>query len=140
MFLDITDYDQTITPNILQQLIDGNDDNRLKAELNAQSIMEDHLRQRYDVTAVFSATGSARNKSVLKYMLDIVMYFLHRRKAPNSIPQTRTDDYGEAIKWLEKVQKGTASPDLPLLIDTSTNAPRKRTFVGSKKEREDLDF
>ncbi len=139
MFLDITDYEEIIQPAILTQILQGNDSNRIKAELVAQSIMEDYLRAKYDVAIIFATTGSARHKTLVRYMMDIAIYELHARIQSNMVPQLRIDRYDEAMRWLKDVRDGKISPNLPRLLDEN-NAPKKTTFLTSASEKQNFDF
>jgi len=76
-------------------------------------------------TAKFTA-GDDRNKKLKTVVVDICLYNLFSRITPKSIPTVRLIRYDgngdkakseNAISWLEKVQKGNITPDLPVLLD-----------------------
>ncbi len=140
MFLNITDYESTIKLNILEDITEGNDTNRIQAELIAQSIMEDNFRGRYDVALIFGAVGPARHKSVLRYMLDISLYELHTRISFRQIPDIRIERYNLAMQWLKDVRDGKISLDLPLLPEDSPQNIGIGIIVTSTSKRQNFDF
>jgi phage gp36-like protein len=139
MFLQKEDYDNIIRRDILERVIDNNDSYRITAEYNAQSVLETYLRNRYDVTAIFSSIGDNRNRTIVRYMIDIVLYDLFSRIAPEQMNELRLTRYEEAIQWLKDVRDGKISPDLPKNSDDLT-VPKKNTFVSSKYPSQNFDF
>lgn len=112
-FLTETDYEVQIRNWIKQIIIQRKEDVQHQAELAAQAEMESYLRQRYNVAAIFSATGADRNALIIMYMVDIVIYHLHANSAGDVIPELRIIRYNAAKDWLKAVAKGDISPDLP---------------------------
>lgn len=68
----------------------------------------------YDITAIFSATGSNRNPILLLYIKDIAVWHFIQLSNPNVEMELRLERYEKAVKWLEKVQAGKTNPSLPL--------------------------
>jgi phage gp36-like protein len=134
MFLNIADYESTIKLNILEDITEGNDTNRIYAELTAQAVMEDYMRGRYDVALVFGAIGTARHKTVMRYMIDIALYELHTRISFRQIPDIRIERYNLAMQWLKDVREGKISLDLPILPeDNPQNIGITVTSVGKRQ-------
>lgn len=76
-------------------------------------------------TTKFTA-GDNREPKLKTVVIDIVLYNIHSRITPRDIPEIRQIRYDgagnkdkseHAIGWLEKVQKGTITPDLDVLLD-----------------------
>ena len=120
-FLIETDYEVQIRNWIKQIIIQRKEDVRHQAELASQAEMESYLRQRYNVTQIFSATGENRNALIILYMVDIVIYHLHSNTAGDVIPELRIIRYNAARDWLKAVAKGDISPDLPEKPDEGEN-------------------
>ena len=114
VFLTEQDFKDQILDTILDNVIGNNEALLDSAEMKAIAQMTAALNLRYDVPAIFSATGSSRNASVVMYLVDIVLYHLHSRINPGQVPQLRETRYGDAIKWMEMVAKGQFLPDLPV--------------------------
>lgn len=103
---------------------------------------------RYDVAAIFSYTASdtyptldswlnARNKKLLSSVKDIAVWALIKLANPNIDLAFRRTLYEDAIEWLVRIQKGTSSPDLPLLPEvTGAEGTTKGAIVwGSNSKR-----
>ena len=63
--------------------------------------------------ANFFALGDPRNPLVLQFLIEIVLYNIHKRISPQNIPTIRSLAYERAIEWLEQVQRGYITPALP---------------------------
>lgn len=113
-FLLPADYGLQIRDEIRGLLTDGNDVLLDQAATAAQVEMESYLRGRYDVAAVFAATGAARNAQVVMYLVDMALYHLHSRQNPRNVPQIRQDRYEQVISWLKMARRGELSVGLPL--------------------------
>lgn len=57
--------------------------------------------------------GDNRDQQMVLYMIDIALYHVHSRIAPNNIPQLRYDRYTNAIAWLKMCAEGNVTPNLP---------------------------
>jgi len=61
--------------------------------------------------------GDNRSQQLVAFMVDLVLYKLHMRIAPQNIPQLRKDNYNYAIQWLLEAggQNNSITADIPLL-------------------------
>ena len=89
------------------------------AEVEAVEEMSGYLRPVYDTDAVFSASGSDRNRLVVMYTADIALYHMSAALPQKMGAEIRKERYDRAIRWLEGVQSGRIVPDLPLAEDSS---------------------
>lgn len=89
-------------------------------------------RNKYDIAAIFGATGTDRNALILELCKSIAVYYVCRLSNVDIIDEKVKDRYDRAITWLEKVAgvgkfaDGPAiTPDLPVitLADTAENVP-----------------
>lgn len=87
--------------------------NRENAEKEAIEEVSGYLRPRYDTKAIFAAVGDDRNKVVVMRCCDIALYHLVSSRNQRQGMEIRKERYERAVKWLEDVQKGRVSPDLP---------------------------
>ncbi|MAX81739.1 MAG: hypothetical protein CL843_16375 [Crocinitomicaceae bacterium] len=121
-FLEKTDYSTVIKNYVLDAITEADDSIIDTAEGEAISLMSDYLNIRYDVAAIFSATGEDRHNSVVLSCKDITLFLIHQRHNPRKIPKYRTDAYERAIEWLENVRDGERDPfELPLKETTENN-------------------
>lgn len=112
MFLTEDDYIVASSDalNILQQ---STEQRREVAEKMACEEIAGYLRSRYDVEKVFSANGEERNNVIVMYACDVTLYHLVSWLPNKMGREVRKERYERAIKWLNDVQAGRISPDLP---------------------------
>lgn len=84
-----------------------------RVELSALQTILDKLRQRYDVEAI--KTASEKDSRVIQWLIDIMLYRLHKRQNPRGIPDHISADYDATINWLNDIRDGKEHPDLPPL-------------------------
>ena len=105
-------------------------------------------RPRYDVGAIFGATGSERNGLILELCKSIALYYVCRLANVDIIQERVKERYDRAIDWLEKVAgvgkyAGSPSigPDLPVLPPTGDESTVQAfRFGGREKFNHDLDI
>lgn len=112
MFLTTEDYvvASSTALNVLQQC---SEDKRLAAERMAIEEISGYLRSRYDVKKIFAATGDARNDLVVMRTCDVALYHLSSWLPNKMGHEIRKERYELALKWLEGVQAGKITLDLP---------------------------
>lgn len=112
MFLTEDDYivASSTALGVLQQ---SSEDKRNTAERMAVEEVSGYLRSRYDVKKIFAATGSERNDVVVMRTCDVALYHLSSWLPNRMGHEIRKERYELALKWLEGVQTGKITPDLP---------------------------
>lgn len=105
-FIITDDYDASIHSEILDA-ITRNDAQIVEiCEDRAIAEMKGYLSGRYDVNAIFSATGENRHQLVLMMAIDIAIYHLFSISNPRMMSDIRKDRYERAVQWLKDAQKG----------------------------------
>lgn len=122
-FLTDDDYKVMIGEKAMLTIMQNDIGNRQNAETMAQEEVSGYLRSRYDVDAVFAAKDMNRNTMIVMYTCDIALYHLISWLPQKMGYELRKERYERAIKWLESVQNGKVSPDLP-------------TYTGSEGEED----
>jgi phage gp36-like protein len=112
IFLTDTDLGPQIRTEVLT-VVRGSTTNQDTIELAAIAEMQSYLRGKYDVAAIFAATGSDRNAQLVMYCVDILLYHLHSNITPRNVPEIRKQRYDAAIHWLKMVASDKLNPDLP---------------------------
>lgn len=102
-FIQPEDYDASIHSEILGRLTRDDDAVVEICEDRAIAEMRGYLSARYDVDAIFSAEGTARNQLVLMMAIDIAVYHLFCIHNPQKMSQIRKDRYDRAVEWLKQV-------------------------------------
>lgn len=132
MFISTEDYKVVIGGSSLDVVTQADTANRQKAEKEAIEEISGYLRPKYDVGAIFSATGRDRNDYLVMITCDVALYHLFTSINAKMGIDIRKERYERAIKWLEGVQKGTIVPDLPIAVDEH-GEPANPLHFGSEK-------
>lgn len=122
MFIDTEDYKVVIGDAALKVVSQSSPENIANAEAEAIEEISGYLRPVYDTAAIFAATGNDRNRLIVMYTADIVLYHLTASQPQKMGSEIRKERYERAIKWLEGVQAGKIVPDLPL-AGSDDNSP-----------------
>lgn len=134
MFLTEDDYivASSTALGVLQQ---SSEEKRNTAERMAVEEVSGYLRSRYDVKKIFTATGGERNDVVVMRTCDVALYHLSSWLPNRMGHEIRKERYELALKWLEGVQAGKITPDLPTVTgedgEEDVNNPMK---WGSEKK------
>jgi len=139
MFLDVEELSSVAYEYQLNEITENNPDivemaiNAAVEEMisylkpNAQKQWKDG-RPRYDVEAIFGATGSNRNSLILELCKSIALYYVCRLANVDIIQERVQDRYDRAVEWLEKVagvgkyaNAPGITPNLPVLEETETS-------------------
>jgi phage gp36-like protein len=137
MFLEKSELKTVGVEEIINKII--NNDDTIVEEIIAESIdvMKGYLFQYFDTEAIFNATDSNRNLTVIKHLKGIVIFevYTRRTKQLNEVAKLR---YEESMLWLEKVSQGKIKPDLPPKTidkdeDGTPDSPATFMKLGSRK-------
>lgn len=102
-FITMQDYDASIHSEILGRLTRDDVSIVEICEDRAIAEMRGYLGVRYDVDAIFSTEGTARNQLILMMAIDITVYHLFCIHNPKNLSQMRKDRYERAVEWLKQV-------------------------------------
>lgn len=137
MFIDNEDYRVVIGESALKVISQSSPENIANAEAEAMEEIAGYLRPVYDTDAVFSASADDRNRLIVMYTADIVLYHLTASQPQKMGSEIRKERYDRAIKWLEGVQAGKIIPDLPLKVSEDGSSGFGTSFHSSPKLRHD---
>lgn len=144
-FLALPDYARAIPLDLLVRITGGtapdtpNADLMDTAEEDAIAMMKGYLAARYDVDAIFSAVADDRNPIIVKYCVDIALFYLYHRMPTDQVPEMRAYAYEAAEKWLVRLQKQQVNPpDLPLVPSPEGDAKDYVQFGGNPPRRSHL--
>lgn len=115
-FLKAEDYQVQVRQWVTTILTDGGATLLQRAEMSAQEEMESYLSNKFDVAKIFDPDQDEADRSslVVMYLVDIAIYHLHANITPNDVPEVRQVRYDNAMAWLNKVNKGLITPNLPI--------------------------
>lgn len=89
----------------------------------------------FDIDAILSATGTAREPILLMYTKDIAVWHFINLANPNVDMEFRETRYKYAIAWLTKVQKGDTVPNLPPKTSDDPEVQTGKVKFGSNTKR-----
>jgi phage gp36-like protein len=130
MYATLADFEPYIKPNNLTTMISGNPTVLDDAVANAESEIRTYLFQHYDTDVIFSQTGTSRHAYLLRVVINITMYLLHKRLPSAVVPEHIQNDYESSIDWLNRVASGKIAVDLPKKLEPD-DTPYKRFRFGS---------
>ncbi|HPH85567.1 MAG TPA: DUF1320 family protein [Ferruginibacter sp.] len=135
MYLDQTDLEKGLYPEILNVLTRSNPDNISNAISEAIAEVNSYLGVRYNMQAEWNKSGSSRNVLVVKMVRDIALYNCYNISNPVNMPESRAQKYKDTISFLKDVQAERAQLDgLTRLSDASnTSGSNYLTFGGNTK-------
>lgn len=137
MFIDNEDYKVVIGDAALKVVSQSSPENIANAEAEAIEEISGYLRPVYDTEAIFAASGNDRNRLIVMYTADIVLYHLTASQPQKMGSEIRKERYERAVKWLEGVQAGRIVPDLPLTVSDDGSAGFGTSYHSFPKLRHD---
>lgn len=98
----------------IDQILNEDESIAEMAMLAAVEEMKSYLANRYNCNAIFNATNTDRNQLVVEICKDIALWHIIRLSNVDMLYDRVKERYDRAIDWLDKVAKGSISPNLPL--------------------------
>jgi len=130
MFAEKSDLKNNIYNYQTNQITEGDDNIVLQAINAAISEVKSYLtwndkkeyldgRPHYDVEAIFSKTGTARNPLILNHVLTIAKYYIIDLSNVDILMETAEKRYDRAIDWLKQLSRGIVNlKELPVIPGT----------------------
>ena len=115
IYLEYDDLLCAIRQEQLDVLLDGMDWTLEKVELACIKEMKKYLRERYEVETIFLKEN--RDAYVIQQLVDLVIFQLCKKYAPDEIPAHREKNRNEVIENLEKAADGFVIEDYPLKVN-----------------------
>lgn len=142
-FITKDDYKYQIRTYRLDQILEAADEDEElildQAENDALSVLKDSLASKYDVVAIFSASGDERHKTILRWAKVLVIYYIYERIPDEMVPERVVKNYDYVLERLEMVEQGKANLDgLPVKTETGDDGetgPKTRRRWGSVPRR-----
>lgn len=132
-FLTDDDFHTFIKPEILAQVTGGNVNLRARAERAAYKEVLKFMNVRFDPVAELSKTGDDRDDDLIRIMVDITLFHLHKRINPGQVPEVRRDAYAAAIDDLKMIAAGKLKPTWQEPSGDQTGTKYDVQYGGRKK-------
>lgn len=134
-FLSRDDYPAKIDLAILDQITGADSSILDDAEADAASCISDRIGNKYQVTAALAVTGESRNRTLVRWMLNIAVYYLYGRVPDLDIPERVVKDYDDTLADLDRIAAGKLPAPFDRVIDSSTGSVATRLRMGSNSPR-----
>ncbi len=149
MFLQITDLKNNIYNYQIDQITEGDEGIVLQAMASAEQELKSYLqgnhkkeyldgRLRYDVDAIFSATGNDRNAMLLNCAINIAKWNIVDLCNVDILYEQAKERYDRSINWLKDLATGVVNlSDLPIIKEDDDNSTKDKTQAfrfGSRKK------
>ena len=115
-FLTIEDFTMKMSEDIRNQITDTNDAMLDDAEIHATAIIQDAFYDKYDLDAEFAKTGDERHRNLLRWMLNLTVYFIYERIPDDEVPERVVKNYDDTIADIKAVEQGKRNTSLKKLI------------------------
>jgi hypothetical protein len=134
----ITESDSSITIMAINTAVE-----EIKSYLNpGEQVKFRDGRKRYNVYAIFSATGSNRNPLILELAKSIAVFYITRLSNVDVVHEDIIKRYDRAIDWLEKVSatgkyadKEPLNANLPVLDSPAEDSDRSLPFRFGSRDK-----
>lgn len=147
MFIQIEDLKNNIYNYQIDQITEGDNGIVLQAMASAEQELKSYLqgnykkeyldgRLRYDVDAIFSATGNDRNAMLLNCAINITKWNIIDLCNADILYEQAKERYDRSIAWLKDLANGVVNlSDLPTLPTDDNKQANTQPFVfGSRKK------
>lgn len=133
MFITVQEMRTAIYEHVMDD-ISANDDATVQQCIEAAvSEMKSYLASRYDVAAIFAATGSDRDPLILENTKVVAVWNLIRLSNSELIYEQWRERYDRVIDFMNKVSEGGITPTLPIATDAQGNPVIKSRFGSNPK-------
>lgn len=129
------DYLANITNDRLQMIIEGESGRLDEAELTAIAVVKDALFQWYDTDTIFATTGSNRPRQVVRWCVNLALFYLYERVPDKLVPERVVQNYEQTLAALQDIEDGKKAVDLPKRTDDDGENVNKFRW-GSQTARE----
>lgn len=82
------------------------------AELTAQAEVKAYLTSKYKIADELATTGTSRNRMVIKWIVDLVIFHLHFTINPQDVPESVEKRYKSTIMELKASRDADINPGL----------------------------
>ena len=150
MFIQPEDLGTTIYNYQIEQITEDDESLVIQAILSAESELRGYLavnnkrewrdgRLKYDLEAIFSASGDNRNPLLVRHCVTIAKWYIVDLCNADVIYEHAKERYDRAVSWLVKLAKGEVTLDtLPQLTEdgfSSSSSDDTSPFIYGSREK-----
>ncbi|MDP1708096.1 MAG: hypothetical protein Q8L89_03410 [Gammaproteobacteria bacterium] len=104
-------------------------------EIQVIALVRSKLNGRYDVNAIFAATGTSRHPLVVRCASMLVIHDVIARNTARKVPEDIHTNYKWAMKWLDDVRNRDESPDGLPAIEVEEGQPTADILFGTTSDK-----
>jgi len=134
-FAALQDFYFKVSQNILDQITEAQNTLVDDAEAQAIALIKDALDQKYDMQTEFAKTGTDRNLNLLRWVLNLSVYFLYQRVPDDQVPARVVKDYDDTRDEIKLIEQGKRNTAFARYIITDTNIVKTNFRWGSESKR-----
>jgi len=134
-FAALQDFYFKVSQNILDQITEAQNTLVDDAEAQAIALIKDALDQKYDMQTEFAKTGTDRNLNLLRWVLNLSVYFLYQRVPDDQVPERVVKDYDDTRDEIKLIEQGKRNTAFARYIITDTNIVKTNFRWGSESKR-----
>ena len=135
VFLTQDDFKLKLSTDILNQIIQLNNSILDDGELQAIAMVEDDLSPNFDTEIELAKTGDDRHKNLIRWILNLTLYFVYERIPDDQVPERVVKNYDDTVKELEMIARGKKNTTLERVTDSETNETHTTFRAGSNPMR-----
>lgn len=151
MFLEVSDLKNSIYNYQIDVITEGDNNITLQAIAAAEQEVRSYLaannkrewadgRLKYDLEAIFTATGTDRNALLLAHTATIAKWYIVELCNADIIYQIAKDRYDRATGWLKGLAKGTFNLDTLPVIEPNPDDENGDTSPWLYGSREKFEY
>lgn len=133
-FIKKEDYETRVQVSIIDQITGENDTLLDDAEKDAGALITDRLSDKYDVQAELAHSGEDRDRSLMRWMISLSLYYIYARVPDEEIPERIIKDYDDTLKELDKIAAGRYGCSLQR-VKTADGETKTSIRLGSNSQR-----
>lgn len=111
------DYLHKIRLPRLEMMIEEDNSILDDAEETAVAVVKDALHAHYDNEAIFTKTGDDRDKQVVRWVMNLAVYYIYERIPDKLVPERVVKNYDDTILTLMEIADRKKSVDLPKITN-----------------------
>jgi hypothetical protein len=135
IFLTINDFKLKLSTDILAQ-ITGNDASiNDDAENHAIGLINDAFSAKFDIATELAKTGSDRHANLLRWLLNLTVYFIYERIPDKQVPERVVKNYNDTIDEIVLIERGKRSTTLTPVVNETTGLKKTVFRWGSTEKR-----
>ncbi|MBN1250677.1 MAG: DUF1320 family protein [Bacteroidales bacterium] len=135
IFLTTNDFLLKLSEDIRNQITDSNPEILDDAERHATAIIQDAFHDKYDLDFEFAKANENRHKNLLRWMLNLTVYFFYERIPDNQVPERVVKNYDDTITEVKLIEQGKRNTSLTKITRKDNQRAETNFRWGSNTKR-----